>query len=313
MSAARPAQKTTATTVEVGFISELRRAAARQRRRLAGRLRQSSPRPAPAGGGRRDQPAAAVGSMELECHRLACLLGRDRVAIGRSPVIGSMLSAADAASGPRARRRSGLAGGPSVAAAGGSVAAAFDVPQEHLLGELDLAREERPDRLAAVDADDRLGDERRQRDDLDLAAALLRRDRDRVRDDDLAQRPMRRSARRAGSDRTAWVAQAYISVTPSRCEGVDDLDERAGGVDLVVDDDGPLAADVADDVEDLGPVLVADAALLDDGQGRVQQLGEGAGALGEAQVRDHDQVLELLLAEVARTGGGPPSARPPGC
>ncbi len=36
------------------------------------------------------------------------------------------------------------------------------------------------------------------------------------------------------------------------------------------------------------------AALLDDGQRRVEQLGEGPGALGEAEVGDHDQVLEVL-------------------
>ena len=59
-----------------------------------------------------------------------------------------------------------------------------------------------------------------------------------------------------------------------------------------------LPAHLADDVEHLGPVVVAVAALLDDGQRRVEELGEGAGALGEAQVRDHDQVLELLLEEV---------------
>ncbi len=40
-----------------------------------------------------------------------------------------------------------------VAGAAGPVGAALDVPQQHLLGEVDLAREQRPDRLAAVDAD----------------------------------------------------------------------------------------------------------------------------------------------------------------
>ena len=40
------------------------------------------------------------------------------------------------------------------------------------------------------------------------------------------------------------------------------------------------------------------AALLDDREGRVDQLGERAGALGEAQVGDHDEVLEVLRLEV---------------
>ena len=83
-------------------------------------------------------------------------------------------------------------------------------------------------------------------------------------------------------------------------ERADDLDQRAGGVDLVVDDDRALAADVADDVHQLGPVEVADAPLLDDRQRRVEQLGERPGALGEAEVGDDDQVLDLLVAEVVR-------------
>ena len=72
------------------------------------------------------------------------------------------------------------------------------------------------------------------------------------------------------------------------------------GVDLVVDDDRPLAADLADDVHQLGAVEVADAALLDDRERRVEQLGEVAGALGEAEVGDDDEVLEVLVLEVVR-------------
>ena len=59
-----------------------------------------------------------------------------------------------------------------------------------------------------------------------------------------------------------------------------------------------LPADLADDVHQLGRVEVADAALLDDRQRRLEDLGEGARALGEAEVGDHDEVLELLLPEV---------------
>ena len=60
-------------------------------------------------------------------------------------------------------------------------------------------------------------------------------------------------------------------------------------VDLVVDDDRPPAAHLADDVEHLGPVVVALAPLLDDRQRRVEQLGERARALGEAEVGDDDR------------------------
>ena len=68
-------------------------------------------------------------------------------------------------------------------------------------------------------------------------------------------------------------------------ERPDDLGQRAGGVDLVVDDDRPLAADVADDVHQLGPVEVPDPPLLDDRERRVEELGEGPGPLGEARGR----------------------------
>ena len=112
--------------------------------------------------------------------------------------------------------------------------------------------------------------------------------RDRVGDDDLAQvevadaldgRVAQDAVRRAGVDLGHALA----------LERADDLDERAGRVDLVVDDDRALALDVADDVHQLGPVEVADAPLLDDRQRRVEQLGERPRALGEAEVgHDHD-------------------------
>ena len=130
----------------------------------------------------------------------------------------SVLSVADA--------ESESPGSPSVAArpagrplppSAGRSATALDVPEEHLLGELDLAGEQRADGLAAVDPDDRLGDQRSKRDDLDLGAALLLRDRDRIGDDDLSQRrcgdPLDRRLRKA---RRGW-RRHTCSVTPSRC------------------------------------------------------------------------------------------------
>ena len=56
-----------------------------------------------------------------------------------------------------------------------------------------------------------------------------------------------------------------------------------------------LPAHLADDVHQLGPVEVADAALLDDRQRRVEQLGERPGALGEPEVGHDDEVVELLV------------------
>ena len=65
------------------------------------------------------------------------------------------------------------------------------LPQEHLLGELDLAREEGADGLAAVDALDRLADERRDRQRGDLGDLLAGGQRHGVREHELAQRRTR--------------------------------------------------------------------------------------------------------------------------
>src|SRR3972149_4752079 len=60
------------------------------------------------------------------------------------------------------------------------------LPEAHLLDELELAGEERPDRLAAVDAPDSLPEERSDRDRGDLGQALVGRKGDRVGEDYLA-------------------------------------------------------------------------------------------------------------------------------
>ena len=78
------------------------------------------------------------------------------------------------------------------------------------------------------------------------------------------------------------------------------------GVDLVVHDDGALAAHLADDVGDLGAVVVGLAPLLDDGQRRAEQLRERARPLGEAEVGHDDDVLRAPSgASSSRAGGRP--------
>ena len=54
------------------------------------------------------------------------------------------------------------------------------------------------------------------------------------------------------------------------------LDERAGGVDDVVEDEAGTAADVADDVHHFGDVDIG-AALVDNGQRNFKLLGERTG------------------------------------
>ena len=81
---------------------------------------------------------------------------------------------------------------------------------------------------------------------------------------------------------------------------VHDLDQCAGRVYLVVDDDCSTAAHLADDIHQLRLVEIALAPLLDDGQRRAQRFREGPGPLGEAKIRDHDRVFEALVDEVPR-------------
>ena len=112
--------------------------------------------------------------------------------------------------------------------------------------------------------------ERRDRDRRDLADPLRRRQRHGVGQDDLAQRRLPDPLdRRVAQDA---VRGAGVDLGDALAlEGPDDLDQRARGVDLVVDDDRPPAADVADDVHQLGPVEVADPPLLDDRERRVER------------------------------------------
>src|SRR4029079_15170981 len=58
------------------------------------------------------------------------------------------------------------------------------LPEEHLLGERDIAAEQRADGFAAVNSLDRLADQRRDGQPRDLRQALDRRQRNRVREDD---------------------------------------------------------------------------------------------------------------------------------
>ena len=79
-------------------------------------------------------------------------------------------------------------------------------------------------------------------------------------------------------------------------QDADGLDHGAGGVDLVVHDEGVAPAHLADDVERLAAVVVAGAALLDDGEGQAEADGHVARALLAAHVRGHDGVVGHALA-----------------
>ena len=73
--------------------------------------------------------------------------------------------------------------------------------------------------------------------------------------------------------------------------------ERAAGIDDVVDEQAVPPVDVADDVHHLR-FAGALAALVDDGERRVDALGDDAGAHHAADVRrdDHQMVAVVALA-----------------
>ena len=129
----------------------------------------------------RFEAALAVGPVELEGHRSpACADAARRRTRHR-----------------RARRRL------PVARVERALVAAL--PEQHLLGQRDLAREQGADRFTAVDPLDGLADERRDRQRRDLAEALALGQRDRVGQHDLDAGWTPRSGRSPGrSGRRAW-------------------------------------------------------------------------------------------------------------
>src|SRR3990170_4543187 len=164
------------------------------------------------------------------------------------------------------------------------------------------SHEQRRDGLRVVNATDRLAEQRGHGQHGDAGDALLGRDGDRVGDDDLLERggadALERRAREDGVDAAREdPARALAGERPDR------LDERAGGVDHVVDDHRVAGADVADQVHRHGGVRPL-APLVDDREAGVQALGDGPRPLHAARVRrDDDRVAELLLAEVVDHDG----------
>ena len=78
------------------------------------------------------------------------------------------------------------------------------------------------------------------------------------------------------------------------------LHQRAGGIHLIINYQGVLAGDIANELQDLGVVVVGHAAFFAQGEGTVQHFGEVAGAFGAAQVWGHDNAPELPGPEVVR-------------
>src|SRR6266849_4178331 len=79
------------------------------------------------------------------------------------------------------------------------------------------------------------------------------------------------------------------------------LGERAGGIDLVIDDEGVFALHGADDAHSLGDAIVAVTALLYDSKRGVQAVGQLARFLGEAFVGgDYGEIVHCFFDKVTR-------------
>ena len=79
------------------------------------------------------------------------------------------------------------------------------------------------------------------------------------------------------------------------------LGERTGSVDLIIDDEGVLANDGADDTHGFNVTIVADTAFLDDGEGCIEAVGEMTGLFGEAFIGGNDgEVVQFFLHEETR-------------
>ena len=112
------------------------------------------------------------------------------------------------------------------------------------VGERVVLREQLADRLVPVDAVDGVGQQRRDRDHLQVRQGLLlRRQRDAVGDDDLLDRARRRSFSTAGPPKRPWVAQTYTFLAPCRLATSTAPDDAPGRRDHVVEDDHRLALD----------------------------------------------------------------------
>ncbi len=79
--------------------------------------------------------------------------------------------------------------------------------------------------------------------------------------------------------------------------------QRTGGVDDVVHNQRTATAHIADQVHDFADVDI-DAALIDDGQRRVEAFGEETGALDAARVgRNDGQIRQVQLPKMLDENG----------
>src|SRR5262249_53997509 len=131
------------------------------------------------------------------------------------------------------------------------------------------------DGASLVDARDGAGEQLRGRKRGDERQLLLVGQTHRVGEDHRAQ--MRGAQARDCGSREYTMHRAGVHVARALLfHQANGLKEGAGSIDLVVHDDGCAAGDLADEAKALHTPVVAQAALLDNGQWGVEALGEVA-------------------------------------
>src|SRR4029079_14931083 len=167
-------------------------------------------------------------------------------------------------------------------------------PSEKLV----LAGEDLGDRVVGEDPADGVVEGLGGREDVDVVGGAVA-ERDRVGDDDLLDLRVLVGEPLEGGTAEDAVGRAGDDPGGALVEdGLGGGAEGAGGVDHVVDEDGRLALDVADDVTDLGDLL-GRALLLHDRPMGADLAGEVAGGLDATGVGadDHELLVEMLVDE----------------
>src|SRR5258706_7575438 len=157
-----------------------------------------------------------------------------------------------------------------------------------------LLDEQARDRSLLVDVSDGLGQELRDREEHDLVDSLLGSQGDRVGHDELREGAPRHPLDGVAGEHCVGAAGQHLPGS-RRLDGLRDLREGPPGVHDVVHDEGGPAFDVADDVVHLRHVRLV-AALVHDGQGRVEALGVGPRPLHPAGVGGDDRQVGQVQA-----------------
>ena len=189
----------------------------------------------------------------------------------------------------------------SVASASSSSSWSCAPPEGHLLDQLDLGREEPlrsrrggcaewPRGTAARRTGWRSGRAHALRGSGIVSVTMT----------SLSRRP--RSARWQHRTRRGWRTSRPLARRP-RCRRVDGLDQGAGGVDLVVDDDRRLALDLTDDVLQLAQSSFPVRRFSTMASGASSFSAKLRAFLAKIELAHHDQVLQVDVLQIDDVAG----------